>query len=228
MSRDMRRTASLARSSWVLSYGDMVTLLITFFIMMISVSAGQIDKIHAWVNARLDDAAVEVQQVMDAAQIEEISVSRNSKGVQITLKDPRLFEVASAQPRQSHLYQLDRVAAAIQNLNIFQLENTEHAPFIKELKTSRLQWLVEIKIEGHTDNMPLTRNALYRDNWELSAARAQSIMKQLQERTQIDASKFAIAGFGEFQPIGDNTTQSGRELNRRVEIYIGASLVKAL
>ncbi len=220
--------AAKARSSWVLSYGDTVTLLICFFIMMITVRAGQINKVHAWVNDRLDEAAIEVQGAIDGAGIEEISVSRNSKGVQITLNDPRLFEVASAQPRRSHLYQLDEVATSIQNLNIFRLKQTEHANFLNELENSGFQWQVEIRIEGHTDNMRLTRNALYRDNWELSAARAQAIMKQLQERTGLPPAVFAIGGFGEFQPIGDNNTQTGRELNRRVEIYIGASLVNTL
>jgi len=228
MSDNLKKVATQARSSWVLSYGDTVTLLICFFIMMITVRAGQINKVHHWVNERLDEAAAEVQAVMDDSGIEEIAVSRNSKGVQITLKDPRLFEIASAQPRQSHIYQLDAVAASIQDLNIFTLKQTEHAVFLKELEDNGLQWLVEIRIEGHTDDMRLTRNATYRDNWELSAARAQAIMLELQERTGISPSIFAIGGFGEFQPIGDNNTQLGREVNRRVEIYIGASLVKSL
>ncbi len=222
------KVAGNARSSWVLSYGDTVTLLICFFIMMITVRTGQINKVHAWVNDRLDEAATEVQEAMDDSGIEEISVSRNSKGVQITLNDPRLFEVGLAQPRNTHLYQLDAVATSIQNLQIFHLLDSEHASFLQELQSSGLQWLVEIRIEGHTDNMALTRNALYRDNWELSAARAQSIMIQLQERTELPASIFAIGGFGEFQPIGDNRTQTGRDINRRVEIFIGASLVQSL
>jgi len=228
MSDTVKKAASQARSSWVLSYGDTITLLITFFIMMITVRAGQINKIHDWVNQRLDDAAIEIQGAIDASGIEEISVSRNSKGVQITLKDPRLFEVASAQPRKTHTYQLDEVATSIQNLQIFNLEDSEHAGFLREIVASGLQWLVEIRIEGHTDDMRLTRNAQYRDNWELSAARAQAIMIQLQERTNLPPSIFAIGGFGEFQPIGDNNTQAGREINRRVEIYIGASLLKSL
>jgi len=224
----LRKVASTARSSWVLSYGDTVTLLICFFIMMITVRAGQINKVHAWVNDRLDEAAVDVQQAIQEAGIAQIKVSRNSKGVQITLNDPRLFEVASAVPRAAMLYQLDEVATSIQNLDLFNLRRTIHANFLKELEDSGLQWLVEIRIEGHTDNMPLTRNAQYRDNWELSAARAQSIMIQLQERTGLPASIFAVGGFGEFQPIGDNNTLSGRELNRRVEIFIDASLVQTL
>jgi len=157
---------------------------------------------------------------MDEAGVEEICVSRNSKGVQITLNDPWLFEVDSAQPRTTHLDQLDEVATSIQNLNSSRLKQTEHANFLNELENSGFQWLVEIRIEGHTDDMPLTRNALYRDNWELSAARAQSIMIQLQERTGLAPSVFAIGGFGEFQPIGDNNTQAGREVNRRVEIIL--------
>ena len=69
------KVAGNARSSWVLSYGDTVTLLICFFIMMITVRAGQINKVHAWVNDRLDEAATEVQEVMNSAGIEEISPS---------------------------------------------------------------------------------------------------------------------------------------------------------
>ena len=225
-SEALKDISSRARSSWVLSYGDTITLLITFFIMMITVRAGQINRIHRWVNDRLDEATIEVQQAMNAAGIEENAVNRNSKGVQITLKDPRLFEVASAEPRESHIYQLDAVSESIQNLNIFDLDDTEHRGFLGEVRAEGLNWLVEIRIEGHTDNTPLTRNASYRDNWELSAARAQSIMIQLQEKTALPASIFAVEGFGEFQPIGDNTTLEGREVNRRVEIYIGASLVK--
>jgi len=228
MNNRLASVAAQARSSWVLSYGDTVTLLISFFIMMITVRAGQINKVHSWVNERLDEAAAEVQEVMDESGIQEISVSRNSKGVQITLRDPRLFEIASAQPRESRLYQLDAVATSIQDLNIFDLKQTEHAAFLQEIEENGLQWQVEIRIEGHTDDMPLTRNANYRDNWELSAARAQAIMLELQDRTGLAPSIFAIGGFGEFQPIGDNTTQTGREVNRRVEIYIGAALVKTL
>jgi len=227
-SEALKDIAARARSSWVLSYGDTITLLITFFIMMITVRAGQINKIHRWVNDRLDEAAIEIQEAVAAAGIQEISVSRNSKGVQITLKDPRLFEVASAEPRPSHIYQLDAVSESIQNLNIFNLDQTEHRSFLGEVRAEGLNWLVEIRIEGHTDNTPLTRNASYRDNWELSAARAQSIMIQLQEKTALPASVFAIEGFGEFQPIGDNNTLEGRDVNRRVEIYIGASLVQEM
>jgi len=228
MSEQLTKIARQSRSGWVLSYGDTVTLLITFFIMMITVRAGQINKIHEWVNTRLDETAQEISQEITGAKVKDISVKRNSKGVQITLQDPRLFEIASAQPRADRIYQLDAVAAAIQNLKIFNLEKSKYAAFLQELKASGLQWLVEIRIEGHTDNMRLTRNAQYRDNWELSAARAQSIMIKLQQRTGLPPSIFAIGGFGEFQPIGDNNTQAGRELNRRVEIYIGASLVKTL
>ncbi len=216
-----------ARGGWLLSYGDMVTLLITFFIMMITVQAGQIQKVHAWVNSRLDEAALEADSVMQNSGITEITVARDSRGVRFTLGDPRLFRTASAQPRSDMLYQLDAVARAIRNLNIFHLKETRHVGFLNEMEAEGLKWDVEIRIEGHTDNVPLTRNALYRDNWELSAARAQTIMIQLQQRTGLPASDFAIAGFGEFQPIGDNASVDGRERNRRVEIYVDGAMVQA-
>lgn len=216
-----------ARSAWLLSYGDMVTLLITFFIMMITLRQGQIQRMHEWVNDRLDDTATEVQQVVDDSGVDDISVHRDSRGVRITLNDPRLFQTASANPRQDRIYQLDMVARAIRNLTIYQLDETEHAAFLDVVRKGGLEWLVEIKIEGHTDNIPLTGNAQFRDNWELSAARAQTIMKELQQRTGLPPASFAIGGFGEYQPLGDNSTVAGRDRNRRVEVFVNAALVLA-
>ncbi len=215
-----------ARGAWILSYGDMVTLLITFFIMMITLRQGQIQRIHRWVNSRLDDTASEVQAVVDNSGINEITVHRDSRGVRITLNDPRLFQPASATPRPGLVYQLDALARAVRNLSIFRLQETQHAAFLRQVESAGLEWLVEIKIEGHTDNIPLTGNAQFRDNWELSAARAQTIMKELQQKTGLPPESFAIGGFGEHQPIGDNATLAGRELNRRVEVFINAAFVQ--
>ncbi|HAE87681.1 TPA: hypothetical protein DCG86_06630 [Candidatus Marinimicrobia bacterium] len=97
---------------------------------------------------------------------------------------------------------------------------------LRELRENGLAWHVEIRIEGHTDNVPLGPNVRFRDNWELSAARAQSVMRILHQETEIPEEHFAVAGFGEFRPVASNETESGRNRNRRVEIYIDASIQK--
>ncbi len=79
----------------------------------------------------------------------------------------------------------------------------------------------EIRVEGFTDNVPIT-GALakkYPTNWELSAARAINVTRYLQERG-IDPSRLSAVAYGEYNPVGDNATPEGRAKNRRIEIVL--------
>ena len=76
-----------------------------------------------------------------------------------------------------------------------------------------------IRVEGHTDNVPLGRGA---STWDLSTARARAVLRFLQE-CGVDPTRMAAAGYGEYQPIAANDTPEGRSLNRRIEIVLAAS-----
>ena len=77
-----------------------------------------------------------------------------------------------------------------------------------------------IKVTGHTDNVPLLFGSQYRDNWDLAAARAASVVQNLQETNVIDAKRLIATSKGETQPIANNQTRQGRSKNRRIEIEI--------
>jgi len=77
-----------------------------------------------------------------------------------------------------------------------------------------------IRVEGHTDNVPLGRGP-FATNWDLSAARALAVVRYMQE-AGVDPTRLAAAGYGEFQPIAANDTPEGRSLNRRIEIVLAA------
>jgi len=81
---------------------------------------------------------------------------------------------------------------------------------------------IDILIEGHTDNVPI-KTAAYKDNWDLSAARATAIVRLL-EAKEIDSKKLTAAGRGEYQPRATNDTPEGRALNRRTEIILSPKL----
>jgi len=215
-----------ARTGWLLSYGDVITLLITFFIMMISKQAGDISRINRWVNERLQESNRQIEAVISGANMSDISTSLHSKGVQITLRGQSIFRTGDAEPLPELEEKLASIGASIRDLDILDLRNTVHAPVLRELEANGLIWNVEIRIEGHTDNVPLSSSSKYKDNWELSAARAQNIMKILQGSTGLSEKAFAVAGFGMFKPVAGNDSPEGRALNRRVEIYIDASIVK--
>ncbi len=78
-----------------------------------------------------------------------------------------------------------------------------------------------IRIEGHTDSDPIKRTKqVYASNWELSAARAATVLHYLTDNCHLDPKKLYLSGFGEYQPVASNKVKSDKKKNRRVEIVV--------
>ncbi len=123
-----------------------------------------------------------------------VALRREARGVVLQLQDNLLFDSGSASLKPRARQELKSLA---QELN-------------------RLQQ--PIRVEGHTDNVPLGRGG--RSNWELSAERATSVLRFLLDATALPPDSFSVAGYGEFHPIASNATPAGRAKNRRVDIVI--------
>lgn len=82
---------------------------------------------------------------------------------------------------------------------------------------SEINWV--LRVDGHTDNVPLSGTGRYADNWELSSARATSVVKFLIDQG-VPANRLVAAGFGEFQPIAEGDSQEARDTNRRIELKL--------
>ena len=81
----------------------------------------------------------------------------------------------------------------------------------------------DVLVEGNTDNVPISRPNI-RNNWDLSALRASSVVQVLQNKFDVDPSRLTAGGRGEFNPISTNDTPQGRQLNRRTQIIITPTL----
>lgn len=99
--------------------------------------------------------------------------------------------------------QMDKLATAI-------IELAREIP-------EEINWV--LRVDGHTDNVPLSGTGRYADNWELSTARATSVVKFLVEKG-VPANRLVAAGFGEFQPIAEGDTDADRATNRRIELKL--------
>ncbi|WP_412049905.1 peptidoglycan -binding protein [Hoeflea sp. Naph1] len=97
---------------------------------------------------------------------------------------------------------------------------TKLATAINELSREipdEINWV--LRVDGHTDDVPLSGNGRYADNWELSSARATSVVKYLVSEG-VPANRLVAAGFGEFQPIAEGDTDADRATNRRIELKL--------
>jgi len=222
--------------SWLTTYGDMMSLLLIFFIFLFSFSNIDAEKFKAMVaslQASLgvleggrsmsslpttggdvgDDLAQrtnepqdefealyeKVQQYMQQNNISAlVEMSEDRAEILIRFKDNVLFESGKADIMPSALPVLSNIAAV--------------------LKTYQSQ-IGGVRIEGHTDNVPI-HTAAFPSNWELSTARAIAVLRYFIEEKGLPPQIFSAVGYGEYHPVASNNTIEGRAKNRRVDIVI--------
>ncbi|MDP4096494.1 OmpA family protein [Paenibacillus sp. P96] len=126
----------------------------------------------------------------------QIFVADEPRGISITLSDRFLFDPGRAALKSGSAPTLAKLASLFRDLN------------------------TPISIEGHTDNVPVGNGSVYRDNWDLSGARALSVLRFFIDREHLDPTHFQYAGYADTRPAGDNSTEAGRQKNRRVEITV--------
>lgn len=111
----------------------------------------------------------------------------------------------------------------MQHSALFDVGSADIKPEVKPILMFIGDWIsvrsLNASIEGHADNSPIQTES-FPSNWELSSIRATSVLRFLVESAKVPENLLVARGFGEFQPIADNSTVEGREKNRRVEIIL--------
>jgi chemotaxis protein MotB len=136
------------------------------------------------------------KRLQDEINNKQVKVEMQDKGLVITFVAEVLFDSGKAKLRQESFPKLNKVAGVL---------NTTVAD-------------LNIGIEGHTDNEPIKKSG-WKSNWELSTARALSVLHYLSEQ-QVNEPRLSAVGYGEYRPVTPNDTKAGRQKNRRVEIVI--------
>lgn len=225
----------------MVTYGDMVTLLLALFIMLFAFSSidsekfraiiasfqGAIGVLDSGMTIAVDtgisgadsprgeilphsfkelEETLEVLERIEAFQRESelegaFSIEPTERGVIIHFTDRVLFDTGRAEIKPEAVEILDKVGTELSRLSNF------------------------IRVEGHTDNVPI-HTPVYPSNWELSAARATSVVRFFIERGHMAPDRLSAAGYGEYWPIAGNETPEGRAKNRRVDIVILRSALR--
>jgi chemotaxis protein MotB len=123
-------------------------------------------------------------------------VERDGDKILIRLGQQDSFDSGSATLKNSFQPTLQRVGSAIQTVGGI------------------------IRVEGHTDNVPVGFSDRYRSNWDLSSARSASVANYLVDNTALEAGRISVSGFADSKPIATNDTAEGRARNRRIEVIV--------
>ncbi len=214
--------AKARSTAWAVTFGDMVTLLLTFFILVIVMMNEAEKHVDRIINMLLDETYKELNAELQSGTIK---VERVTKGVKITIASGQLFPSGEAELRSEVIPTVEQIALLIKASRITRLqEDLQFRPFVQAIEKSNKNLSMEIRTEGHTDNIPLPPElkSKWESNWELSTARALNIVELLAKFSELGQEKFSAMGYGEFRPLNNNNSFEGRSQNRRVEIYIDA------
>lgn len=205
---------------WVVSYADFVTMLLALFMVMFAIS--QIN------NQKLLEFQAKLQKTFsEEPKIENVTkYHKNTDGDKsYSTRDLKvLFEQNLSQTKSIKLIKADRgLIVRVSDQMLFDEGSAEIKPRAKNALSEIVKVLTKIDnpviIEGHTDSVPI-KNAAFPSNWELSTARATNIISYLTKNGKIPPKRLCAVGYGEYYPVADNTSISGRMLNRRVDIII--------
>ena len=221
---------------WLVSYADFITLLFAFFVVMFATSQVNKKKV-TWIAAYfaayikggnagaaevLRDLPANFDEVLppkpsaeDAAMAQlapvhqqlsqeltqeigegKVALSMQPRGLVLSLREAALFPPGQDTFNPEALPILSKVAAALSKL--------PRQP---------------VRLEGHSDNIPI-ETGRFPSNWELSAARANVVLELFCGRFELQAERFAVAGYADYRPVSANDTSEGRASNRRVDIVI--------
>ncbi|WP_338834043.1 Motility protein B [Moorella humiferrea] len=227
------------KERWLLTYSDLITLLMIFFVVMYSISSLNAQKMAALASSLaqaflgapasgifpeggLPSLVAGTEPAMDSgtglenneeltelagvkANLEryitqeglqdQITLTNQERGLVVSMYDTILFPRGSAEltpEARALLRQIGRALAGLPNY---------------------------LRIEGHTDNLPIHTN-LYPSNWELSTARAISVVKVLINDAGINPERLSATGYGEYRPVAPNDGETNMAKNRRVDIVI--------
>jgi chemotaxis protein MotB len=209
---------------WLLTYADMITLLLAFFVILYAISKVDVKKYESLAESLRGafktsaplpvstkgaggeqllpkpDLVFEVvrrlrESLGEDLQDGNVHIERGPNGIVLRFQDAILFERGKAELRSEARRILDKVAGVIVDLPN------------------------PIEAEGHTDTLPI-RSAQFPSNWELSVARATAVVRYLVETRSLSPARIAARGLGEHKPLFPNDPTHGEARNRRVELRI--------
>jgi len=202
---------------WAVTYGDLMSYLMIFFLVLFSFSIAKTDKAKS---RKYEESLANIQRAFggkaDVQRLERAMAKEQEEAAGEKLKESvssSLVQVEQTE-KKIKLVLTEGVLFSSGHADLQARAKEVLKPIVDELKKLPTKGVVE----GHTDNVPI-RSGRYSTNWELSMARAYSVISYFEE-LGMDKKRLAGIGYGENRPVAENTTPDGRSKNRRIEISL--------
>ena len=237
MSRRRRVTAEAENTDrWLISYADFITLLFAFFVVMYSISSVNLGKYRVLSDSMTSAFSQKTLPTPPSPSTQPLGISVQRAPISIGIEGQAGFKAmketaAKIEGRMKSWINKGKIAVRgnekwleveINSSILFTSGSATLSTQASEILNSLAEVFKDSRnplyVSGYTDNLPI-RTVKYPSNWELSSARAASVVR-LMANNGIDQSRMGAIGFGEFRPVTDNATPENRQKNRRVIIRI--------
>ncbi len=226
---------------WLAAFGDLMSLLLCFFVLLLSMSSMDAKKISEAIGS-LSGA----MSVLEGGIKTEISKERIQESTPIDAKTETSQQVnkvsqaimdANEMMEKGHGpavtieeaqdgFVIELPAALLFKAGSAEIYNEDALLFLKRIALiiEEMPNSIKVSVQGHTDNLSPSKNSPFKDNWELSSARGISVLQELL-LDGVDPKRISASGYAQYSPKATNATKIGREKNRRVELhFFGSSL----
>jgi len=222
---------------WLAAFGDLMSLLLCFFVLLLSMSTMDAKKVEEAVGSLTGALSVleggtktkitqHRQQETTPIDVDEETAQKIKTMKRTIIEINEMMKNGSAESSEITLqesedgFMIRLPAKLLFKSGNAMIENEDAVLFLKRIALiiDKLPKHLHINVVGHTDDSPMESVGMYRGNWSLSAERAISVAQQL-IKDGIEPKLLTAGGKAEFEPIASNLTAEGKEKNRRVELY---------
>jgi len=229
MAKSKKEEPAAGAPMWMVTYGDLMSLLLTFFVLLLSFAT--MDKPR-----ELQEAVISIRGAFGVLTKEMTNVRINPAPMRYRRPNTETQDTARRVQRGLQVMGLQKdikvtydadggLKITLPSEILYQTGQTRLRPDIYPVLEDLGALLAELpetffEVRGHTDNTSLSSDTLFRDNVDLSFARADAVVRFLNETSGIGLEQFEIIACGSGQPIATNSTAEGRQANRRVELHV--------
>jgi chemotaxis protein MotB len=223
--------------AWMVTFSDLITLMFTFFVLLLSLCSLEAGKIQQMESAA-SDAIGALYEGKYSEVATQVIMSSKKKIDEEALKSENLFKQFSGLKMKAldvnmtgnmEFAQLERgYSLVVRDDLLFSAGRDElkpeGIPVLREISVSLKEFGGKVLVEGHTDDLPVSTGR-FSSNWELSTARAVTIARYFVEKAEVDPEIVSAVGYGDSKPKVSNDTPENRGKNRRVEIILVPEII---
>ena len=242
MAKKHKHPEHVNHERWLVSYADFITLLFATFTALYALSKSDASKAKAVAEGMREAFGTATPNMIPMEAPESEAIPSKKHLPPPGQSDQRSKKKAGKQEFEQIKEELERFLITKGALNKVQIDLQERGlrvsmkeggffesgkaevkpeanAILAELAAKLVKFSNQLRVEGHTDNIPI-RSRTFPSNWELSSARATNVTRVLSERFGVPADKMSATGYGEHRPVSSNASDAGRARNRRVDLVI--------